>query len=80
VANDPMKQFEIKKILELPQIAGQDISFTNSSLWMVVGISAIILFFEPLRVHHNLTLSCDRNDGRIYSGPCDGRRPLEKRS
>ena len=40
-----MKQFEIKKILELPQIAGQDISFTNSSLWMVVGISAIILFF-----------------------------------
>jgi len=45
VANDPMKQFEIKKILELPQIAGQDISFTNSSLWMVVGISAIILFF-----------------------------------
>jgi len=38
VANDPMKQFEIKKILELPQIAGQDISFTNSSLWMVVGI------------------------------------------
>ena len=45
MANDPMKQFEIKKILELPQIAGQDISFTNSSLWMVVGISAIILFF-----------------------------------
>jgi len=45
VANDPMKQFEIKKILELPQIAGQDISFTNSSLWMVIGVFAIIAFF-----------------------------------
>ena len=45
MANDPMKQFEIKKILELPQIAGQDISFTNSSLWMVIGVFAIIAFF-----------------------------------
>jgi len=45
VANDPMKQFEIKKILELPQIAGHDISFTNSSLWMVVGVLSVILFF-----------------------------------
>lgn len=40
-----MKQFEIKKILELPQIAGQDISFTNSSLWMVIGVVGVILFF-----------------------------------
>lgn len=45
MANDPMKQFEIKKILELPQIAGHDISFTNSSLWMVVGVLSVILFF-----------------------------------
>ncbi len=45
MANDPMKQFEIKKILELPQIAGQDISFTNSSLWMVIGVVAVIVFF-----------------------------------
>ena len=45
MANDPMKQFEIKKILKLPEVAGQDISFTNSSLWMVVAVLSIIVFF-----------------------------------
>ncbi|WP_371396183.1 F0F1 ATP synthase subunit A [Fretibacter rubidus] len=45
MANDPMKQFEIKQILKLPEVAGQDISFTNSSLWMVVAVLLIIVFF-----------------------------------
>ncbi len=45
MANDPMKQFEIKEILKLPEIAGQNISFTNSSFWMVFSVVAIIVFF-----------------------------------
>jgi len=45
VANDPMEQFKIKSIFDLPEIAGHDISFTNSSLWMVISTVAILVFF-----------------------------------
>ncbi len=45
MANDPMEQFKIKEIFDLPNIAGQDIAFTNSSLWMVIGGLSIIGFF-----------------------------------
>lgn len=45
MANDPMKQFEIKKIIELPPIAGYDISFTNASLYMVIASVLVIAFF-----------------------------------
>jgi len=44
VANDPIQQFEISKLLPL-EVGGYDISFTNSALFMVatVGISAAFL-------------------------------------
>jgi len=45
VANNPMDQFKIKKIFDLPDIAGHDISFTNASLWMVIAAAGVILFF-----------------------------------
>lgn len=45
MANDPMEQFKIKEIFDLPNIAGQEIAFTNSSLWMVIGGLSIIGFF-----------------------------------
>ena len=44
MANDPMKQFEIKEIFSGPQIGPFDLSFTNSSLWMVIGAVAVIGF------------------------------------
>jgi len=44
VASDPMEQFQIKKIFDL-DLAGLNIPFTNSSLWMVVASVAIIGFF-----------------------------------
>jgi F-type H+-transporting ATPase subunit a len=34
---DPTKQFEIEPIIPI-ELAGYDISFTNSSLWMIIGI------------------------------------------
>ncbi|MDD9909338.1 MAG: F0F1 ATP synthase subunit A [Ahrensia sp.] len=44
MANDPISQFQISKILPL-EVGGIDISFTNSSLFMVatVGVSAAFL-------------------------------------
>ncbi|MGL5445701.1 MAG: F0F1 ATP synthase subunit A [Rhabdaerophilum sp.] len=41
-AIDPMSQFEIKKIVDI-QLFGVDISFTNSSLWMVIILATISL-------------------------------------
>lgn len=42
---DPMKQFEIQKWFELPPVFGFDISFTNASGFMLMGVVLIILFF-----------------------------------
>jgi F-type H+-transporting ATPase subunit a len=39
-----MDQFKIKPIVEGPQIGPIDTTFTNSSLWMVLGVLAVIAF------------------------------------
>jgi F-type H+-transporting ATPase subunit a len=41
---DPMHQFEVHPIIELPTVAGIDTSFTNASLWMVLAIGLSSLF------------------------------------
>lgn len=41
--HNPLAQFEVKKIFDL-EIAGIDISFTNSSLYMVLATATVILF------------------------------------
>ncbi|PQA87746.1 F0F1 ATP synthase subunit A [Hyphococcus luteus] len=43
-AAGPMEQFEIVPIVPL-SFGGLDISFTNSSLWMLIGTTAIAVFF-----------------------------------
>jgi F-type H+-transporting ATPase subunit a len=40
---NPLDQFILKPIVDL-QVGGVDVSFTNSSLYMVIAVSAIILF------------------------------------
>ena len=40
----PLSQFEIKKLYPI-EFLGYDISFTNSSLFMVFAISAVFLLF-----------------------------------
>lgn len=42
--HNPFSQFEINKIIDL-NIAGLDISFTNSSLWMMIAFALIAAFF-----------------------------------
>jgi F-type H+-transporting ATPase subunit a len=39
----PLKQFEIKPFVDI-QIGGMDLSFTNSSMWMVAAVAVISLF------------------------------------
>ena len=36
VSTDPMHQFQISKLFDL-NLAGYDVSFTTSALWMVIG-------------------------------------------
>lgn len=47
--HSPLAQFEIAPVSWLPpiHIAGYDVSFTNSSLWMVLAIFAIVAFLLP---------------------------------
>lgn len=42
--HSPIEQFVIKKYVELPELFGLDASFTNSSLYMVLGVSLITGF------------------------------------
>jgi len=43
-ATDPMEQFEIVRLSPL-NLFGIDISFTNSSLWMVISVVVALVFF-----------------------------------
>lgn len=43
MANDPISQFQINKLIPL-EIGGTDISFTNSSLFMVLTVAATSIF------------------------------------
>lgn len=46
-ANDPMHQFVINKQIEMPfELFGSPLHFTNSSLWMILTIAAITIFFS----------------------------------
>jgi F-type H+-transporting ATPase subunit a len=42
VATDPLHQFQLKKLLPNLELGGFDISFTNSSLWMVI-VAGVVL-------------------------------------
>ncbi|MEQ8400617.1 MAG: F0F1 ATP synthase subunit A [Roseitalea porphyridii] len=44
MANDPIKQFEISPIVPLENVAGLDLSFTNSSLFMVATVATASAF------------------------------------
>lgn len=44
MANDPISQFKINKIVPLENVGGLDLSFTNASLFMVVTVASIAGF------------------------------------
>ena len=41
---DPLHQFQIHRLIPL-SLGGWDISYTNSALWMTIGLSIVCLFF-----------------------------------
>ena len=45
MASGPMEQFQIDHQVDLFEIAGQTVSWTNSAFWMVASVLAIIAFF-----------------------------------
>jgi F-type H+-transporting ATPase subunit a len=64
MSHSPLQQFEIKKILDL-QLFGYDISFTNSSAWMVFAILLSIIFFTLTSVNLKLIPSKRQAIGEI---------------
>ena len=44
MALNPLEQFKVYTIIELPKLLGYDISFTNSSFFMVISVMLVILF------------------------------------
>ncbi len=50
---DPIKQFKIEPIIPL-DVGGFDISFTNSSLWMLIGILVSTLFLTFSTRHREI--------------------------
>lgn len=40
----PLQQFEVVPLVQLPQLAGMNIDFTNSSLFMVLGALSVLMF------------------------------------
>lgn len=43
-AHNPLDQFKIQPLVDLPTLAGFNISFTNSALMMVIAVLAVIAF------------------------------------
>lgn len=60
MASGPMEQFQIDREVDLFEIAGHTVSWTNASFWMVVSVVLIIGFFA-------LTLRGKLIPGRMQS-------------
>lgn len=44
MALNPLEQFKVYTIIELPRLFGYDVSFTNSSFFMMISVILVILF------------------------------------
>ncbi|WP_395463241.1 F0F1 ATP synthase subunit A [Wolbachia endosymbiont of Cantharis cryptica] len=44
MALNPLEQFKVYTIMELPRLLGYDINFTNSSLFMMISVMLMIIF------------------------------------
>src|SRR3546814_969683 len=42
--NNPMEQFAIRVLHPISPVAGVDLSFTNSSLWMLIALAVVAVF------------------------------------
>lgn len=44
--HNPLDQFKVKTLIDLPDFAGHNIDFTNASLFMVIAVLGVILFLS----------------------------------
>lgn len=42
--HNPLEQFEIKYLIPFPSVAGYDISYSNSALWMTLALATVTFF------------------------------------
>lgn len=42
---DPLHQFQVHPVYQLPEVFGIDMSITNSALWMLISVGVCFLFF-----------------------------------
>lgn len=42
---DPLHQFQVHPVYQLPEVFGVDMSITNSSMWMLISVGVCFLFF-----------------------------------
>ncbi len=71
VAADPMHQFHISRLIPF-EIGGWDLSFTNSSLWMVIGVLFVIGFFAFATSRMDTIPSRLQSLAEIWYGFIDG--------
>jgi F-type H+-transporting ATPase subunit a len=57
VANDPIHQFHINKIIPIENVAGLDLSFTNASLFMVATVAVTSAFLYLTTANRGLVPS-----------------------
>ncbi|MAR56119.1 MAG: F0F1 ATP synthase subunit A [Rickettsiales bacterium] len=43
---DPLHQFEVQSLIQLPPLAGYNIDFTNASLFMMIAVVATVLLMQ----------------------------------
>lgn len=56
MAANPMEQFEIKPLIPI-HLGGYDVSFTNQSMWMVIVVASVALFFTIATTRRSLVPS-----------------------
>lgn len=56
MAANPMEQFEIKPLIPI-HLGGYDVSFTNQSMWMVIVVASVALFFTIATMRRSLVPS-----------------------
>ena len=53
-AHSPIHQFVVEPLVKLPEVAGMNIDFTNSSLWMFFGVLVSTAFLTLAMRHKSL--------------------------
>ncbi len=71
VSTDPMHQFQITRLFNF-ELGGYDLSFTNSALWMVIGVLVILGFLAFATANMKTIPTRMQSLAEIWYGFVDG--------